>query len=236
MNNAGHAAPDDLRHVRGRGRHDGGRDLRRRRSRSARAATLSVDAYPGKKFKGTVTEVGSSPIPKNDPDCSTLTANSEAINFKVRIRVDDPPDDDPPRLLGHGRDRDGPQRRRDRDPDPGARRARRARRRTPRRAAAPGRPETEEGVYLVDKDGKLGFQKVETGIAGELMIEVKNGPEAVGRGDRHGPVQGPAAGQGRRQGRRREREATRRRGDEPGRGPSARDRIPRALPRLARRR
>jgi HlyD family secretion protein len=39
---------------------------------------------------------------------------------------------------------------------------------------ATGRAPTEEGVYLV-KNGKLGFSKVETGIAGELMIEVKNG-------------------------------------------------------------
>ena len=44
--------------------------------------------------------------------------------------------------------------------------------------SAGGRPETEEGVYLV-KDGKLEFVKVETGLAGELMIEVKKGP-AVG--------------------------------------------------------
>ncbi len=37
---------------------------------------------------------------------------------------------------------------------------------------AGSRPETEEGVYEV-KDGKLVFDKVQTGIAGELMIEVK---------------------------------------------------------------
>ena len=40
-------------------------------------------------------------------------------------------------------------------------------------------------MFLV-KDGKLGFQKVETGIAGELMIEVKNGP-AVGQDIVTGP-------------------------------------------------
>jgi len=54
-------------------------------------AGLSVDAYPGRTFKGTVTEVGSSPIQKNDPDLLSLTANSEAINFKVRIKMTDPP-------------------------------------------------------------------------------------------------------------------------------------------------
>src|SRR4029453_10723963 len=55
-------------------------------------ASLSIDAYPNKKFEGTVTDVGSSPIPKNDPDLLALIANSEAINSKVRILWDSPPD------------------------------------------------------------------------------------------------------------------------------------------------
>src|SRR6185295_16772573 len=54
-------------------------------------ANLMIDAYPGQKFKGTVTEVGSSPILKNDPDLLSMVANSEAINFKVKIRVQAPP-------------------------------------------------------------------------------------------------------------------------------------------------
>ena len=54
-------------------------------------ADLTIDAYPGQKFKGVVTEVGSSPIPKTDPDLLSLVANSEAINFKVKIRSQDPP-------------------------------------------------------------------------------------------------------------------------------------------------
>src|SRR5262245_58782390 len=142
------------------------------------SATLSVDAYPGKKFKGTVTEVGSSPIPKNDPDLLTLTANSEAINFKVKIRVEDPPETIRPGFsvtaeVVTGRNdgataipiqslvvRDVPKK--------------------DAKKSAGGRPETEEGVYLVGKEGKLEFQKVETGLAGELMIEVKKGP-SVGK-------------------------------------------------------
>jgi len=52
-------------------------------------------------------------------------------------------------------------------------------------AATSGRPDTEEGVYLV-KAGKLEFQKVETGLAGELMIEVKKGP-SVGQDIVTGP-------------------------------------------------
>jgi HlyD family secretion protein len=139
-------------------------------------ASLSIDAYPNRKFEGTITEVGSSPISKTDPDLLTLTANSEAINFKVKIRLDSPPDTIRPGFsvtadIVTGRI-DGATaipiqalvvrdvQAKDKKPEAGS------------------RPETEEGVYIV-KDGKLGFEKVETGIAGELMIQVKKGP-AVG--------------------------------------------------------
>jgi HlyD family secretion protein len=139
-------------------------------------ASLKIDAYPNTKFEGTVTEVGSSPIQKNDPDLLTLTQNSEAINFKVKIRLDDPPATIRPGFsvtadIVTGRKdgataipiqalvvRDVPEKE--------------------KKPVAGSRPETEEGVFLV-KDGKLLFEKVETGIAGELMIEVKKGP-AVG--------------------------------------------------------
>jgi len=141
-------------------------------------ADLSVDAYPGRKFKGVVTEVGSSPIPKNDPDLLSLVANSEAINFKVKIRVQDPPETIRPGFsvtaeIVTGRNngataipiqalvvRDVPKK-------------------DKKGPSTSGRPETEEGVYTI-KGGKLEFQKVETGLAGELMIEVKKGP-AVGQ-------------------------------------------------------
>jgi HlyD family secretion protein len=145
---------------------------------------LTIDAYPGQKFKGVVTEVGSSPILKNDPDLLSLTANSEAINFKVKIRVQDPPPTIRPGFsvtaeIVTGRNegataipiqalvvRDVPKK-------------------DKKAASASGRPETEEGVYLV-KAGKLEFQKVETGLAGELMIEVKKGP-AIGQDIVTGP-------------------------------------------------
>jgi HlyD family secretion protein len=136
-------------------------------------ATLSIDAYPGQPFQGLVTEVGSSPIPKNDPDLLSLTQGSEAINFKVKIRVQNPPEAIRPGFsvtaeIVTGRKegataipiqalvvRDVPKK--------------------DGKKATTGRPETEEGVYLV-KDGKLQFVKVESGLAGELMIEVKKGP------------------------------------------------------------
>jgi HlyD family secretion protein len=100
--------------------------------------------------------------------------NSEAINFKVKIKLDNPPDTIRPGFsvtadIVTGRQagataipiqalvvRDVP----NKDKGPAA-----------------GRPETEEGVYTINKDGKLEFVKVKTGIAGELMIEAKEGPK-----------------------------------------------------------
>jgi HlyD family secretion protein len=147
-------------------------------------ANLNVDAYPNRKFTGTVTEVGSSPIAKNDPDLLSLTANSEAINFKVKIRLDEPPDTIRPGFsvtaeIVTGRVdgassipiqalvvRDVPKK--------GAKGVKGEA--GDKKPSSGGRPETEEGVYFI-KDGKVGFQKVETGIAGELMIEIKTGPK-----------------------------------------------------------
>jgi HlyD family secretion protein len=140
------------------------------------SATLSIDAYPGKTFPGIVTEVGSSPIPKNDPDLLSLTQGSEAINFKVKIRVESPPDTIRPGFSVTAEIVTGRQAGATAIPIQAL-----VVRDVPKKDAKPsagGRPETEEGVYLV-KDGKLQFVKVETGLAGELMIEVKKGP-AVG--------------------------------------------------------
>ncbi len=141
-------------------------------------ATLSIDAYPGKPFQGTVTEVGSSPIRKDDPDLLSLTQGSEAINFKVKIRVQNPPDTIRPGFSVTAEIVTGRK--------PGATSlpiqalvVRDVPKKNAKAPTASGRPETEEGVYVV-KDGKLQFVKVETGIAGELMIEVTKGP-AVGQ-------------------------------------------------------
>ncbi len=136
-------------------------------------AALSIDAYPNRKFEGTVAEVGSSPIPKTDPDLLTLVANSEAINFKVKIRLDNPPDTIRP---GFSVTADIVTARREgataipiqalivRDVE------------KKDKAPTAGRAETEEGVFTI-KEGKLVFDKVKTGIAGELMIEVTEGPK-----------------------------------------------------------
>ena len=137
-------------------------------------ATLTIDAYPSQKFQGVVTEVGSSPIAKNDPDLLSLTQGSEAINFKVKIRLQSPPDTIRP---GFSVTAEIVTARKDGAPaiPIQALVVRDVPKKGKKGPAASGRAETEEGVYII-KNAKLEFQKVETGIAGELMIEVKKGP------------------------------------------------------------
>ncbi len=140
----------------------------------SQTANLTIDAYPGRKFKGVVTEVGSSPIARNDPDLLSLTQGSEAINFKVKIRVEDPPDTIRPGFsvtaeIVTGRKEGAPA------IPIQALVVRDVPKKDKKGGSSSARPETEEGVYVI-KNGKLEFHKVESGLAGELMIEVKKGP------------------------------------------------------------
>jgi HlyD family secretion protein len=136
-------------------------------------AVVSVDAYPNHPFDGVVTEVGSSPILPNDVDLQGLTTTSDAINFKVRIKVLQPPDTIRPGFsvtadvitgtkpsvltipLSAVVVRDSPK----------------------AEKTASGKVKTEEGVYLFQQQ-KVKFVPIQTGLAGELSIEVKNGLDA----------------------------------------------------------
>jgi HlyD family secretion protein len=133
-------------------------------------AMLTLDSYPGRKFDGVVTEVGHSPIQRDDSELQGLVSTSEAINFKVRVKILDPPQTIRPGFsvtadiitgekskvptipLAAVVIRDSPKGDRD----------------------ASGRIKTEEGVYGV-ADGKVRFVPIKTGLTGELDIEVESG-------------------------------------------------------------
>ena len=136
-------------------------------------ALLSIDAYPGRSFEGLVTEVGNSPILRDDTDLQGLTTTSDAINFKVKVKLLAPPPTIRPGFsvttdiitgtrskvaavpLAAVVVRDSPK----------------------GEKTEAGIPKTEEGVYAL-RDGKATFVPVKTGLTGDLMVEVLSGLQA----------------------------------------------------------
>jgi HlyD family secretion protein len=130
-------------------------------------ALVRIDAYPNRSFGGVVTEVGSSPILKaagNNPN--------EAIKFKVKIQLKEPPAGIRPGLSVQA------------DVLTGFRgqvlvvpiQALAVREKERKPGEPPPRAELrdEEGVYVVD-GGKVRFQTIKTGLLGELSLEVASG-------------------------------------------------------------
>ena len=119
----------------------------------------------------TVTEVGHSPILKDDVDLQGLTTTSDAINFKVRVKVVTPPPGIRPGfsvtadiITGMKAD------------VPAVPLAAVVVRDSPNAEKTPaGRSKTEEGVYALRGD-KAVFVSVKTGLTGELMVELVAGP------------------------------------------------------------
>ena len=126
-------------------------------------ARVRLDAYPNKTFRGTVTEVGSSPI---------LAGANQAIKFEVKVRLDDPPPGIKPGLSARADILTGFRGNalvvplqalvvREIERKPGVK-------------VDPNAPRDQEGVYLME-NGKARFQPISTGMIGELSIEVASG-------------------------------------------------------------
>jgi HlyD family secretion protein len=128
-------------------------------------ARVRVDAYPNQTFHGEVSEVGGSPI------LPPAGAATNAIKFKVKVQIKDPPPDVKPGLSVQADILTGFRAKalavpiqalviRDRERKPGD--------------AASGTPRDEEGVFLME-NGKAKFQPIESGLLGELTLEVVSG-------------------------------------------------------------
>ena len=126
-------------------------------------AEVRLDAYPDQTFRGVVTEVASSPLP---------AAANEAIKFKVKVRLVNPPPGIKPGLSARADILTGFRGRalavplqalvvRDVERKPGV-------------PVPPNAPREQEGVYLME-GGKARFQPVKTGLIGDLSIEVTAG-------------------------------------------------------------
>ncbi len=128
-------------------------------------AQVRIDAYPNQTFDGEVTEVGGSPILK-------LSAN-EAIKFKVKVWIKNPPLTIKPGLSAQADIFTG-----NRDKAlaiPIQSLVTREIKAKPGETVKPGAPRDEEGVWLVEGQGKAKFVAVKTGLLGDLNVEVLDG-------------------------------------------------------------
>jgi HlyD family secretion protein len=129
-------------------------------------ALLRIDAYPNQTFDGIVTEVGSSPILPTGP------AAVEAIKFKVKIRIQNPPPGIKPGLSVQADILTGFRAKALTVPIQAL--VLREKERKPGEAPKRGEPRDEEGVWVVDAD-KAHFRPVKAGMLGELSVEVLGG-------------------------------------------------------------
>ncbi|HEY3175291.1 MAG TPA: efflux RND transporter periplasmic adaptor subunit [Candidatus Polarisedimenticolia bacterium] len=128
-------------------------------------ATMKIDAYGEREFGGVVTEIASSPLVVPTPSGPAVTA----VDFKVKVRVEDPPPDLRPGLSCTA----------------DILTATRSQvlavpiqalvlREKPGADSRGGRESEEEGVFVLAA-GAAAFRPVKTGITGDLEIEVIEG-------------------------------------------------------------
>ncbi len=131
-------------------------------------AVVRIDAYPNATFSGTVSEVGSSPI------SGTATGSTDAIKFKVKVQIKNPPAGIKPGLSAQADILTGFRPHalavpiqalvvREIEHKPGV-------------APPANAPREQEGVYLMEA-GKARFQPIQTGLMGDLTVEVRSGLE-----------------------------------------------------------
>jgi HlyD family secretion protein len=134
--------------------------------RVGQEAVVRIDAYPNQAFAGVVTEVGSSPI------SGIVAGSTDAIKFKVKVRIKNPPADVKPGLSVQADILTGFRSQalvvpiqalvvREIEHRPGV-------------PLPPNAPREQEGVYLMD-GGKARFEPVHTGLMGDLSVEVRGG-------------------------------------------------------------
>jgi len=145
---------------------------------------ITVDAIPGKVFKGHVLEIGNTAILRSTglAASTSTTSSQEAKDFKVVVAMDNPPDEIRPGLsctakVTTATRKDAtaipiqalttrtkgdllPEKDKPVNPDP---------------VTAKANKEEVQGVFVIGANNKAEFRKVETGITGSTEIEVLSG-------------------------------------------------------------
>jgi len=131
------------------------------------AARVHIDAYPNKTFDGIVTEVGNSPI---NP---TQGVVNEAIKFKVKVQLKNPPEGIKPGLSVQSDILTGFRSKALTVPLQ-ALVVRDAESHKPGEPPPATPPKEQDGVFLLE-GGKAVFKPITTGLLGELAVEVTEG-------------------------------------------------------------
>ncbi len=155
-------------------------------------AEVTIDAVPGKIFKGKVTEIGSQAVLRSSglATTQTTTSNQEAKDFKVVVTLDSPPENLRPGLSTTAKIKTAERKnavaipiqalavRSRKDLDEAAKNGKKSGSVTLAAppTSAPGDPKKDEvqGVFVVSGKKAI-FRPVETGISGVTDIEITKG-------------------------------------------------------------
>jgi HlyD family secretion protein len=157
-------------------------------------ADVTIDAVPGKIFKGKVTEIGSQAVLRSSglTTTQTTTSNQEAKDFKVVVTLDSPPENLRPGLSSTAKIKTAERKdvvaipiqalavRSRKDLDEAAKSAKDEKKGSVTLAAppaaTPGDPKKDEiqGVFVINGKKAI-FRPVETGISGVTEIEITKG-------------------------------------------------------------
>jgi HlyD family secretion protein len=161
--------------------------------RNGQEADVTIDAIPGKVFKGKVTEIGSQAVLRTSGLATTqsTTSNQEAKDFKVVVTISNPPDNVRPGLSTTAKIKTAERKnvlaipiqalavRTRKDLEEATKKGKTESGVTlaaPPPSNVPGDPKKEEiqGVFVVNGKKAI-FRPVETGIAGVTDIEITKG-------------------------------------------------------------
>ena len=163
--------------------------------KSGQETDVTIDAVPGKVFKGKVTEIGSQAVLRSSglATTQTTTSNQEAKDFKVVVTLQSPPDNVRPGLSTTAKIKTAEKKdvvaipiqalavRSRKDLEEAAKNAKKNGNVTlaapPPPAAGDPKKDEVQGVFVVNGK-KAAFRPVETGISGITDIEITKGLQA----------------------------------------------------------
>jgi HlyD family secretion protein len=151
-------------------------------------ADVTIDAMPGKTFKGEVTEIGDNAIVRSTGLATSQSTSSsqEAKDFKVVVTLKDPPANVRPGLSATAKITTGTQSQtltipiqaltiRDQSDLAPPEKSKNKDKTQPAANPAEKKKEEVQGVFVVMPNKKAEFRRVETGITGSTDIEIKSG-------------------------------------------------------------